>query len=218
MIPGRAWSGGNSREELQLEHLGEHDADRDPFKQFALWFEAAVAAHLYEPEAMVLATATPDGKPSARTVLLKGFDERGFIFYTNYGSRKGRELIENPWASAVFLWAPLHRQVRIEGCVHKVSDEESDAYYNSRPLGSRLGAWASPQSQVIPNRDVIDNRMEELITRYGDQPPPRPPYWGGFRLQPASFEFWQGRTNRLHDRLSYRHDEAGGWLIERLSP
>ena len=206
------------RRNYSLRGLKETDLDPDPFKQFHTWFNDAVNANLLEPNAMILATATRDGKPSARTVLLKAFDERGFVFYTNYESRKGQELAENPQASVVFLWTELERQVRIEGIVEKCSAEESDAYFQSRPFGSRLGAVVSQQSQVISGRQVLETRLEELMAEYADQNVPRPSYWGGYRLKPASFEFWQGRPNRLHDRLHYYLVDDGNWRIERLSP
>ncbi|RMF92230.1 MAG: pyridoxamine 5'-phosphate oxidase [Nitrospinota bacterium] len=198
--------------------LDEADLDADPFRQFQQWFAEAVAAQLPLPHAMILATATPEGKPSARTVLLKGFDEKGFVFYTNYESRKGIELAANPWAALVFYWAALERQVRIEGRVEKVSPSESDAYFRSRPWKSRLSAWASPQSRVIPDRQTLESEMETLMLTYQDQEVPRPPYWGGYRLYPLSIEFWQGHPDRLHDRLRYRRCEGGGWQIERLAP
>ena len=167
---------------------------------------------------MTLATAGADCRPSARLVLLKGFDASGFVFYTNYESRKARELAANPWAALVFFWPQLARQVRIEGRVEPVAPHESDAYFHSRPRGSQLGAWASHQSQVISSRAVLDQRMQELTAAYQARPVPRPPYWGGYRLAPTLVEFWQGRPNRLHDRLRYRRLEDGGWLIERLAP
>ena len=205
------------RRDYALRGLSENDVDADPFKQFQAWFSDALAAHLIEPNAMILATATKDGRPSARTVLLKGFDERGFVFYTNYESRKGQELAENPWASLVFLWEELERQIRIEGRVEKCSVEESDTYFRSRPLGSRLSATLSHQSQVISSREVLEHRLQELMVENANGDVPRPPYWGGYRLGPTSIEFWQGRPNRLHDRLRYRLRD-GNWLLERLSP
>jgi pyridoxamine 5'-phosphate oxidase len=206
------------RKEYMFNGLRRADVDPNPFRQFQVWFDQAVAAALMEPNAMTLATATPDGRPSARMVLLKGFDERGFDFYTNYESRKGRDLAANPWAALVFFWVDLARQIRIEGRAEPLPPEVSDAYFDSRPPGSRLGAWVSRQSQVIGGRDALDRRMRELEREYTDQPIPRPPYWGGYRVAPVSIEFWQGRPNRLHDRLRYRRDDSGAWLIERLSP
>ena len=200
-----------------MRELSEADVASDPFQQFARWFDEALAASVTEPSAMTLATATKEGRPSARVVLLKGFDEQGFVFYTNYRSRKGEEVAENPWATLVFYWAELKRQVRIEGRIEKASPEESDAYFDSRPRESRLAAWASAQSRVIPNREVLDRRMQELMLEYQDRDIARPPHWGGYRLRPTSLEFWQSRPNRLHDRLCYRLVN-GAWLIERLSP
>ncbi len=206
------------RQEYMFRGLDEADVDPDPFVQFRIWFDQAVAAQVPEPNAMTLATAGADCRPSARLVLLKGFDASGFVFYTNYESRKARELAANPWAALVFFWPQLARQVRIEGRVEPVAPHESDAYFQSRPRGSQLGAWASHQSQVISSRAVLDQRMQELTAAYQAHPVPRPPYWGGYRLAPTLVEFWQGRPNRLHDRLRYRRLEDGGWLIERLAP
>ena len=206
------------RQEYMFRGLDESDLDPDPFVQFRSWFDQAVAAQVPEPNAMTLATAGADCRPSARLVLLKGFDASGFVFYTNYESRKARELAANPWAALVFFWPQLARQVRIEGRVEPVAPHESDAYFHSRPRGSQLGAWASHQSQVISSRAVLDQRMQELTAAYQARPVPRPPYWGGYRLAPTLVEFWQGRPNRLHDRLRYRRLEDGGWLIERLAP
>jgi len=198
--------------------LSETDVDPNPFKQFATWLQQAVDAQLLEPNAMTLATATPDGQPSARMVLLKDFDERGFVFFTNYQSHKGKQLTDNPWAALVFWWVPLERQVRIEGKVEKIAPQESDAYFHSRPRESQLGAWVSNQSQIIANRDLLEQKLEELTAQYTDREIPRPPHWGGFRVVPTNIEFWQGRPSRLHDRLRYCLTEEGAWLIERLSP
>ena len=206
------------RKEYMLHGLHESEVDADPFQQFQAWFTQALAAGLSEPNAMTLATATPDGRPSARMVLIKGVDARGFVFYTNYNSRKGQELERNPYAALVFYWAELERQIRIEGQVEHASAAESDAYYHSRPLGSQIGAWASAQSQVIPDREVLEQRVSELAAQYGAGLVPRPPHWGGYRVVPHTIEFWQGRPSRLHDRLRYSRGADGGWLIERLSP
>ncbi|MEB3337667.1 MAG: pyridoxamine 5'-phosphate oxidase [Leptolyngbyaceae bacterium] len=206
------------RKDYTLQGLNESEADLNPFQQFQIWFDQALAAQLPEVNAMTLATATPNGIPSARIVLLKGLDERGFVFYTNYESRKGQELAQNPQASLVFLWAELERQVRVQGQVEKVSAPESDAYFQSRPLGSRLGAWASLQSQVVASREVLEERLESLGQQYPDQQVPRPSHWGGYRVLPTEIEFWQGRPSRLHDRLRYRRQADGSWLRDRLCP
>ncbi len=209
----------NLRKEYRLQALLETQVDPDPLQQFRCWLDQALAADLPEPNAMTLATVTATGKPAARMVLLKDFDQRGFVFFTNYQSRKGQELAQTPWGALVFWWAELERQVRLEGQVTQVSSQESDAYFQSRPLGSRLGAWASHQSQVLGDRAVLEQRLRDLEVEYqGQATIPRPPYWGGYRLQPTLIEFWQGRPNRLHDRLCYHHSTSGGWLIERLSP
>lgn len=205
------------RKDYTLRGLSEADIAAEPFAQFQAWFDGAVAAKLPEPNAMTLATATPDGRPSARVVLLKGLDARGFVFYTNLESRKGRELTANPWAALVFLWNQLERQVRVEGAVEQVDAATADAYFASRPWGSRIGAWASAQSSVLPARSAIEARYAELAAQYEGQDVPRPPYWGGFRVVPAMVEFWQGRSSRLHDRLRYT-PRGDGWLIERLAP
>ncbi|MBD2073219.1 pyridoxamine 5'-phosphate oxidase [Phormidium sp. FACHB-592] len=205
------------RQNYTLQALNEADVDPDPIQQFQRWLDQAIAAELPEPNAMTLATATRDGIPSARIVLLKGLDARGFAFYTNYESRKGRELADNPQAALVFLWTVLERQVRIEGQVEKVTAAETDAYFQSRPLASRLGAWASEQSRVIRDREVLEKRFAELKATYADETVPRPPHWGGYRVIPHQIEFWQGRTSRLHDRLRYRLEE-GNWHLERLAP
>jgi pyridoxamine 5'-phosphate oxidase len=206
------------RREYSLAGLTEADLDPDPFIQFEHWFRDAMDANIVETNAMTLATASPDGYPSARIVLLKGFDPDGFVFFTNYESRKGRELAENPHASLLFYWPQLTRQVRVDGDVSRVSTEESNAYFQSRGELSRLGAWASHQSQVIASRDVLDTRLQELRIEYADGDIPLPPFWGGFRLVPRSFEFWHGRPNRLHDRLCYERQPDGTWHTQRLSP
>jgi pyridoxamine 5'-phosphate oxidase len=206
------------RKEYIWGGLSEADVDADPIRQFETWFGQALAAKLPEPNALTLATATPDGRPSARTVLLKAFGVAGFTFFTNYDGRKGRELAANPHAALLFFWAELQRQVRVEGTVERVSEAESDEYFRSRPLGSRLGAWASRQSEVIPGREVLEDRVREVAGRYPDGEVPRPSFWGGFRVRPLEIEFWQGRPDRLHDRLRYRRMEDGSWRLERLSP
>jgi len=202
-----------------LSTLTKDNIDANPIRQFEAWFEEVRAGGVSEQDSisMVLATASKDGRPSARVVLLKSFDDRGFVFYTNYQSRKGKELDENPRACLLFYWSQLWRQVRIEGDVEKISAAESEEYFQSRPLGSKLGAWASNQSEVVDNRETLESRFNELEKRFGEEVP-RPEYWGGYRIQPDSIEFWQGRDNRLHDRLRYRLEESGVWLIERLAP
>jgi pyridoxamine 5'-phosphate oxidase len=198
--------------------LVEADVDPDPMVQFGRWFDDAEAADLVEPSAMTLATATAEGVPSARMVLLRGVDQRGFVFYTNYESRKAAELAANPRAALVFWWGELQRQIRVEGPVERTSQQESAAYFRTRPLGSRLSAWASPQSRVIPGRAVLDQRVAELAAGHPDGDIPLPPFWGGYRLVPEVVELWQGRPNRLHDRLRYTRSADGRWRIERLAP
>jgi pyridoxamine 5'-phosphate oxidase len=197
--------------------LREEDLDPDPFRQFDAWFHAAREAGVREPEAMTLATATPDGLPSARMVLLKGYGPQGLELYSNTESRKGRELAANPRAALVLYWEALGRQVRVEGTVERLSGEEAEAYFRSRPLGSRLGAWASRQSEVIAGREEIERRLAEVEERFAAGEPPLPPWWGGYRVRPEVIEFWQHRESRLHDRLRYRRED-GFWVVERLSP
>jgi pyridoxamine 5'-phosphate oxidase len=206
----------NIRINYTYGELSEADVVADPLVQFQTWFDQAVAAGVPEPNAMTVASVGSDGRPSARMLLLKGVDH-GFVFYTNYTSRKASELDEQPFGALVFYWHALHRQVRIEGRIERVAPAEADAYYTSRPIGSQLGAWASKQSQVIPNRTILEQRVAELEQEYADRSIPRPPQWGGYRLLPDTIEFWQGRPSRLHDRLRYRLSD-GLWVIERLSP
>jgi pyridoxamine 5'-phosphate oxidase len=205
------------RREYTRAGLHEADMDPDPLGQFRTWFENVIEADLHEPNAMILATATRDGRPSARTVLLKGYDERGFVFYTNYEGRKASELEANPACALLFYWGELERQVRIEGRAVRLSGEESDAYFASRPRGSRLGAWASEQSRPVENRSILEERVKALEAEYEGREIPRPAFWGGYRVQPDSIEFWQGRENRLHDRLVYGRI-GGGWKMQRLQP
>jgi pyridoxamine 5'-phosphate oxidase len=205
------------RKEYTRAGLDKADVDPDPIVQFHEWFETVIDADLHEPNAMILATASTDGKPSARTILLKGYDERGFVFYTNYEGRKANEIEANPICALLFYWGELERQVRIEGRVSRLSGEESDAYFAGRPRGSRLGAWASEQSRPVEDRSVLEERVRALEAEYEGREIPRPPFWGGYRVEPDTIEFWQGRENRLHDRLVYRRED-GAWRIERLQP
>jgi pyridoxamine 5'-phosphate oxidase len=206
------------RKEYTRAGLDESDIDPDPIVQFHEWFEKVIDADLHEPNAMIVATASTDGKPSARTVLLKGYDERGFVFYTNYEGRKANEIEANPRCALLFYWGELERQVRIEGHASRLSGGESDAYFASRPRGSRLGAWASEQSRPVEDRSILEERVRALEAEYEEgYEIPRPPFWGGYRVEPEEIEFWQGRENRLHDRLVYRRED-GAWRIERLQP
>ena len=205
------------RKDYQLESFTEADANANAIKQFAAWWDDADKSEIDEVNAFTLATATKDGKPSARIVLLKGFDERGFVFFTNYESRKGTELKNNPHAALLFFWKELERQVRIEGTITKTSEQESAEYFSSRPQLSKIGAWSSPQSSVIASRDDLERNVSKYQQQFGDGEIPRPPHWGGYIVKPTLIEFWQGRRNRLHDRLQYtlRNDK---WIIERLAP
>ena len=206
------------RKDYTLHELSESEVASDPISQFNSWFQEAVEAKVNEPNAMSLGTAV-DGQPSVRIVLLKGIDEKGFRFYTNYQSAKGEQLKQNPKAALTFFWPELERQVRIEGVVEKLTDEASDTYYNSRPKGSRVGAWSSPQSQVIPDREVLEERVQEYSQKFEHtEEVPRPDFWGGYVLSPTIVEFWQGRPSRLHDRIRYRLSEDKIWTIERLAP
>ena len=205
------------RRDYALSSLSETDVDPDPIRQFERWFADAVSAQVLEPNAMTLATASRDGVPSARIVLLKGVDAHGFVFFTDYRSRKGAELGENPLAALTFLWKEIERQVRITGSVSRVSTEESEAYFRTRPPGSRLGAWASHQSAMLASREELEARVRDVAVRFPDGDVPLPPHWGGFRVTPDEIELWQGRPDRLHDRLLYRREE-NGWAITRLSP
>jgi pyridoxamine 5'-phosphate oxidase len=206
------------RQEYRLKALREDEVAADPLAQFTRWFDEALAALVPEPNAMTLATVAPDGRPAARIVLLKGFDAGGFDFYTNTESRKGRELAATPYAALVFWWPLLERQVRIEGAVVPVPEALADAYFQTRPRESQLGAWASPQSQPLDDRAVLEQRLADVTARYEGQAVPRPPRWGGYRVVPTCIEFWQGRPGRLHDRLCFQRQDDGSWSLERLAP
>ncbi len=206
------------RKEYTGETIDETTVDKDPFQQFVKWLEYAVKAEVRDPHAMVIATASEDGAPSARVVLLREFDKNGFVFYTNYGSRKGLELSRNPKASAVLFWRELDRQIRIEGTVEKIDDEASDRYFETRPRESQIAAWASKQSESIRNREELEKRFDEYENRFLNVPVPRPENWGGLRLKPEWFEFWQGRPGRLHDRIVFGLKKDGSWRISRLAP
>ena len=209
------------REEYTLGGLDESDLDPDPISLLQAWLDAAIRSGLYDPTAMVLSTVSATGRPSSRMVLLKGLDQSGLVLFTNYSSRKGEELAGQRDCSVVFPWHPLQRQVRVEGVATRLTDEENDAYFASRPRESQLGAWASPQSKVVESRDKLDQRYAEAVTRFGNGPVERPPYWGGFRIAPDTFEFWQGRQGRLHDRFRYRLSPTTPnrpWHVERLAP
>ena len=205
------------RKEYKLRSLSKINVDADPIKQFGVWWLDALNSSIDEVNSMTLATASADGIPSARIVLLKGYDAAGFVFFTNYNSYKSKQMEENPRACLVFFWKELERQVRITGIVERVKEAESDQYFSSRPEGARIGAWTSPQSEVIPNRDWLENKEKELIETFKSKTLDRPPHWGGYRVKPVSIEFWQGRPNRLHDRIQYTLGQDT-WSIERLAP
>jgi pyridoxamine 5'-phosphate oxidase len=206
------------RREYMRESLSESDVHSDPFRQFDRWWTEVLKADIDEVNAMTLSTVSAEGFPGSRIVLLKGYDDNGFVWFTNYESRKGQDLAENPRASLLFFWKELERQVRIEGFCERVSSDESDAYFNSRPEGSRIGAWASPQSRPIESREILDLILAAISEKFSDTPIYRPPHWGGYRLKPVAMEFWQGRPSRLHDRIRYDRSNDQGWIITRLAP
>ncbi|HYJ62466.1 MAG TPA: pyridoxamine 5'-phosphate oxidase [Parafilimonas sp.] len=205
------------RRDYSLHSLNESDVASNPIQQFTKWWNDALASEILEVNAMTLATSTKSGKPSARIVLLKGFDEKGFVFFTNYESNKGKTLAENPNAALIFFWKEIERQIRIEGITEKISAEESDEYFFSRPEGSRIGAWASPQSKIIESRSVLEENVQQFSEEFKNSIP-RPPHWGGYRVMPELIEFWQGRSNRLHDRIQYTKTVSGSWKVDRLAP
>ena len=205
------------RKDYKLQSLHENEVAANPTEQFTTWWNEAISSNIDEVNAMTLATSSTNGKPDARIVLLKGYDENGFVFFTNYQSRKAQELAANPFATLVFFWKELERQVRIEGTVEKIAAADSDAYFNSRPVGSRIGAWASPQSTVISDRNLLEENVKQLELQYADGNIPRPEHWGGYVVKPTQVEFWQGRSSRLHDRIRYKLNN-NSWIIERLAP
>ncbi|WP_298647917.1 pyridoxamine 5'-phosphate oxidase [uncultured Proteiniphilum sp.] len=205
------------RQEYRAGSLNKTEMASNPFDEFRVWLETAIASGLPEPNAMIVASATPDGRPSARVVLLKEVNEKGFVFYTNYMSRKGRELLANPFTAAVLDWHEIERQVRIEGLVEKLEDEESDAYFNVRPNDAKIGAWASPQSRIVKGREELEELQKRYTAQFAGKEVPRPPHWGGFVIRPTLIEFWQGRPNRMHDRIAYYKVDKG-WSMQRLAP
>lgn len=206
------------RKDYRLQSLLEKDVDANPIKQFEIWWQQVIQSGIDEPNAMTLATSTTSGKPSARIVLLKAIKNNGFVFFSNYDSRKGKQVNDNPFVSLVFFWKELERQVRVEGTIKKAGIQESDEYFSKRPVESRIGAWSSPQSEVIKSREILEKNVADYTNKFDLPNIPRPPYWGGYIVNPTLVEFWQGRTGRLHDRLQYTFDEKGTWKIERLAP